>query len=1140
MILSGDRLLLAATDLSNHLACPHLTTLERGRAAGSLAAPPPRGGGRLQALRERGDAHEAAYLEHLRGSGREVTTIGDPEPAAPARTLELMRRGVAAIAQGALGADGWSGRPDLLLRVETPSDLGAHSYEVADTKLARETRAATLLQLCLYSDLLAAIQGRRPEYLSVVMPGRGFLPERFRLAESAAYYRAVKARLEAIVRAELDPAATYPLPASHCEVCRWWQDCDRRWRADDHPTLVAGLSVLHAAQLEAWSVTTLAAVAALADPLPGRPERGSAATYAGLREQAKLQLASRGRAVPAHEIRAGQAGKGLCRLPEPSPGDVFLDFEAARFVEPAGLEYLLGWVTVEAATPEYRALWALDGPAERRNFETFLDLLTARRERHPGFHVFHFGAYDLAALKRLATRYSTREDELDFLLREERFVDLHAVLRQGVRIGVESYSLKQIEACYGLKRATDLHAAGAALLHIERALELGWPDAVEEADRAAVEAYNREDCLSAAGARDWLEQRRQELVAAGAEIPRPPIGAGPPSETLTERKQRTRAVAARLLENIPAEAAARGPEQQAQALLAHSLEFFRREESVGGWEYYRLAALSDEERLEDPAAIAGLEFIETVGGTARCPVHAYRIPQQDVDLRGAPDALAGADDKIGTVTGISADRRTLEITKASKAAERHPSSIFLSTYISTVELEKSLCRLGEWVAENGLDAEAPACRAARDLLLRRPPRGIAPDGFAPRQGEDELAVARRAALALDRGVLPIQGPPGAGKTFTGARMIVELVRQGRRVGITATSHKVIRNLLDGVVAAAAQAGVRVRCLQKGDKGDESCLATESIRVADTNQKVETFLEDGEADVVAGTAWLWAREAMAGKVDVLFVDEAGQVSLATALAVAPAAGSLVLLGDPQQLEQPSKATHPDGVGVSALEHLLGGAPTVPAGRGLFLGRTWRMHPKITEFTSEQFYEGRLESAADLDRQRVVAPRLGEPGLYLLEVGHAGNQNKSVEEAAAIDALVRGWLAAGATFTDKNGATRPLAIDDILVVAPYNVQVGELARRLPPGAKVGTVDKFQGQEAPLVVYSMTSSSPEDAPRGMDFLYSRNRLNVATSRARGACVLVYSPRLLAAACRTPSQIRLANSLCRYAELATRLTPG
>jgi len=395
-----------------------------------------------------------------------------------------------------------------------------------------------------------------------------------------------------------------------------------------------------------------------------------------------------------------------------------------------------------------------------------------------------------------------------------------------------------------------------------------------------------------------------------------------------------------------------------------------------------------------------------------------------------------------------------------------------------------------------------------------------------------VRAARRLSLLLDRGALAIQGPPGSGKTFTGARMICDLVRAGKKVGVCAVSHKVILNLLREVVKAAAEEGVAVRCIRKPEKG---AVAEPGIAVADDNAAVRAALRGGQANVAGGTAWLWAREEYFEEVDVLFVDEAGQMSLANALAIAPCAKSLVLLGDPQQLEQPIQGSHPEGTAVSALEHVLGGPGTIAADRGLFLEETWRLPPAICGLTSELFYERRLLSRAGLERQALLGGgAFAGSGLWFVPARHDANQSASPEEVEIVDELVRTLMADGVRWRDRYGRERPLRLDDILVIAPYNAQVADLTARLPAGARVGTVDRFQGQEAPIVIYSMTTSTPEDAPRGMEFLYSPNRFNVATSRAQGACIVVGSPRLFEPDCQSPRQMKLANAFCRFLEVA------
>ena len=399
-------------------------------------------------------------------------------------------------------------------------------------------------------------------------------------------------------------------------------------------------------------------------------------------------------------------------------------------------------------------------------------------------------------------------------------------------------------------------------------------------------------------------------------------------------------------------------------------------------------------------------------------------------------------------------------------------------------------------------------------------------------GRPALDAALRIARAGDFGVLPIQGPPGTGKTYTAARMICELVRNGRRVGITANSHKVIANLLGEVMSAAKESSLDLRAVRKITGNPEGATPA-SVTLTKDNGQVFQELE-GSCQVAAGTAWLWARPEAMETVDVLFVDEAAQMSLANVLAVSHAGPNLVLVGDPQQLDQPTQGVHPEGTDGSALGHLLGDQQTISGDQGLFLEETWRLHPDVCAFTSEVFYEDRLAVRPGLGRQEVVSPGpITGTGLRFAPVSHLGNQSSSAEEVDAVASLVNGLTDGASRWIDRDGLEHPICLDDVLIIAPYNAQVFKIQERLP-GANVGTVDKFQGQEAPVVIYSMATSAPEEAPHGMEFLYSLNRLNVATSRARCVCILVGSPDLFSPECRSPRQMQLANAFCRYRELA------
>lgn len=1114
-----DQLYLSATDISNHASCAHLTSLNLERARGRLE-PPYFDDPTLDLLKQRGDAHERAFVDYLRSAGKRIVEIDKDQPwsEAAGATRRALSSGADVIVQAALMHDRWHGRADVLLRVERPSALGAWSYEPIDTKLASETRASAILQLCSYAELLEAQQGVLPERVHVVTPGTGFVPQRYRVRDYFAYYRHCRHRLEAALAAG---NRTSPEPTDHCGVCDWQPICDARRRELDHPSLIAGITRLQTRELASTGVMTMQAIADLPLPLTIRPSRGALETYVRVREQARVQCQGRQQGRLLHEVLPVQSGRGLARLPTPSEGDVFLDLEGDPFVCDGGREYLFG---LSDRADTYQAYWATTAEEERAAFERVVDDIMARWSRDPGMHIYHYAPYEPGALKRLMGRYGTRKDELDALLRAERFVDLCAILKQSVRASVERYSLKTVEPLYGYERALPLPDARRARRDVEYALEGNRLHALDGALKAQLEAYNRDDCVSAARLRDWLETLRAQHAA---DLPRPVSATGEATEAIAERQARVAALAARLAPDIPADPALRTPDQQARWLLANLLDFHRREDSVKWWEYFRLRDLSDDDCYDEPAAVAGLELVERVGGTAKYPIHRYRFPQQTVELK-PEDLLHTGDQELGDVVAIDRAARLIDIKKRGATANTHPTSAFTFHHFSTKVISRSIFALGERIADHGFDEGV-----ATQLLFAKPPRFSDGTTLPCADGADATELACRLGLRIDRSVLAIQGPPGTGKTTTAARMIRALVRAGKRVGVTANSHKVILNLLEAVVASSKQDGEPIQCIHKAD-----AHADGPVRETSKPADVLRALVDGTAPVAGGTAWLWSRDDFAGAVDVLFVDEAGQMSLANTLAASRAASSLVLLGDPRQLDQPQQATHPEGTDVSALGHLLRGAQTVPPDRGLFLGVTRRLAPAICRFTSELFYEGKLEAARGLEQQRIegTTPFAGA-GLFYVPVEHHGNRNVSPEEVDAVTRIVEGLVQPGTTWIDDKGQQRHLGPADVLVIAPYNAHVNALDARLgPQGIRVGTVDRFQGQEAPVVIYALATSTPEDAPRGMEFLYSLNRLNVATSRARCVCILVGSPKLFDPHCRTVHQLQLANAFCRYLELCDR----
>jgi uncharacterized protein len=1162
--------MFSPTAIANFLACQHLTALTRAAAAGKIKRPFFADPG-LDLLIKLGNAHETDYLRKLAEEQKlkiaEIPIEGSWSDAA-ARTVAAMRDGAEVIYQATFVSSSsteqpeiqkkeeqqtkatsqWQGRADFLIRVERPSDLGAWSYEVVETKLARSTKARAIIQLCFYSDLLAAIQGVVPDYMHVVLGG-GAAPDKFSVHRYLAYFRKVRREFESAYQAQ---AETYPEPVDHCRVCHWSTVCDASWRADDHLSLVANISRGQRKALVESGVNTVRGLASSdLSSIDGIGLQG----LTTIRGQARLQVQGRDEDRHVYELlEPPVAEKGLCSLPLPSPGDMFLDFEGDSFAYDGGLEYLFGVVTHtdEAdATPVYQPTWALDRAEEKQAFEKFIATVIERRKQFPDMHVYHYGSYEETAIKKMAGRHGICVDEVDELLRADVLVDLLRAVQQGLRASVESYSIKKLEPLYGYKRDMRLIDANVALSAFQAVLAFG---AVEQdlndedvaAIHQAIEGYNRDDCVSTLRLRDWLEVLRLELEEkTGAPLPRPAPKTGEATEDLSAYLEQVRAVEGRLVDGVPADNAERSEAQQAHWLLAQLLEWHRREEKSAWWDYFRLCDLTDQQLQEEKSALSGLVYEGVVGEVKKSLIHRYRFPLQDHAIDRAPSVHDPRTQKaVGEIVAIDNRALTIDIKRGKSSTVPHPTALVPHNVINAKVLRESLLRLGSSVADEKTQAGMPALpgatgaakayQAAHDLLLRGAPRLRGTTlGELTTAKQESVESAWQIALALDHTVLPMQGPPGSGKTYTGARMIVELIKQGQRVGITAVSHKVISKLLEEICAAAIESATSLTAIQKID-GNDGCSDTR-VKPTRDNAEVAAALASGEAQVAAGTVWLWARSEMADTVDVLFVDEAGQMSLANVLAASQAAKSVVLLGDPQQLDQPQRGVHPPGAEASALSHLLNGRATIANDRGLFLAESWRLHPDICSFTSEVFYDNRLLPRAENATQRLNAPGpFDGTGLVFVPVEHDGNSSESPEEVKTIAKLVEQLLGPCTTWTNKKGKVAPLLLKDVLIVAPYNAQVSALAQRLPAGARIGTVDKFQGQEAPVVIYSMTTSTPEDAPRGMEFLYSSNRLNVATSRAQCLTILVACPDLFEVQCKTPRQIELANAFCRYLELA------
>ncbi|WP_198402470.1 TM0106 family RecB-like putative nuclease [Rhodobacter sp. CZR27] len=1084
-------ILLSATDLMRFMGCAHATALDLAHLRGE--GPAPREDSEdAQLLQKQGDAHEAAHLGRLKSTGRRVIEIARGSLVRDAEaTRAALATGAEVVFQGALFAGNWGGWSDFLERVERPSDLGPFSYEVTDTKLKRKPSPKHVLQLVLYSDLLTGIQGVAPEHAHVEL-GSG---ERatLRLDDYAAYARQARARLETFVAA---PGPTRPTPTADCGLCRWGDHCAERWKAEDSLFTVANITRLQVGKLEAAGIGTMEGLANLDHPIRGMAET----TRLRLVTQARLQHA-RKTGAPAFELRPPAPGKGFDLLPEPQLGDLFYDIEGDPHYE-GGLEYLHGVWTDGA----FHAFWGHDHAAEAQALSDLLDFFRARLATHPAARIYHYAAYEITALKRLTTKYGIGEAFLDRLLRERRFVDLFAVVRGGLIGSEPNYSIKSMEAFYGRKREGEVKTAGGSVVAYERWRETGEQQILDE-----IEDYNRVDCVSTEELRDWLVGIRPE-------------GPWPVRDDDAASKEAEEDADAAALR---ASLAASGLPPDRQEMLFNLGLFHKREAKPAQWAVFDSVGKDEDELLDDLDALGGLEALGPAVPVKRSVARSYRFPPQETKLRGGGSATVPVEDgPPATVTIEALDPSSGEITLKTGQAKAHLLTDRLTLHPDwPLDTKVIAAALREVIADQ---CGPRRFTAVDDLLSRAVPRlttGPRPDLLA---GADLVAGTIAAVTAMDGTVLPIQGPPGTGKTYVTARAILTLVRQGHRVGVASNSHEAIRNVLMGCLSALEEADPDIT-LENAELAHKVSTGENGYPEGFKGITRATSNDDAaltRAHVVGGTAWFFARPEMEQRFDWLFVDEAGQVGLANLVAMGRAARNIVLVGDPRQLPQVIQGAHPEPANLSCLDWMLGEHATIPPDRGIFLPESRRMHPDVCRFISDQVYEGRLESHPDTARQRVTGTSFPEAGAFWLPVTHEGNAQTSPQEVAAI-AAAAGDLLKG-RWSDRNGTSRPMRASDIIVVAPYNAQVNALRQALPDAIRVGTVDKFQGQEAPVCLVSMTASSVEETPRGMEFLFSLNRINVAVSRAKGLALVFGAPRLREAKCTTVEPMRLVNTLC------------
>ncbi|MFV0634756.1 TM0106 family RecB-like putative nuclease [Demequina sp.] len=1108
-----------------------------------------------------GDVHERRILDAYRAQfGDGVVEI--PRPAhtpqgiadAVAATAAAFQSGAQVVFQAAFSAPDPERTTSFIGYADFITRQPDGSYRVEDTKLARRAKVTALLQMAAYAEQLERTGVPVDTTITLIL-GDGRRSDHH-LDDVAPVFRLRRERLLALIMQRQDEGTASHQPVEWgddryaiCGRCDW---CALEIDNNNDVLQVAGLSVAQRVKLRAHAIDTTAQLATSTDPIPGI----GATTLENLRTQASLQATRREGEPPPVQVTDASA---LSALPPPSEGDMFFDFEGDPLHEERGtwgLDYLWGWCD---AAERFTPIWAHSLEQEAVALRAFLDTVSERRERHPNMHVYHYAAYEKTHLLAAAVRHGFGADEVDDLLRQHVLVDLYPIVRRAMRVGSASYSIKKLEPLYfdrtreGVDNAGDSVDAYAQACALRDAGDVaGW-----EARLGDIARYNDDDVASTVQLRDWLLGFQRSAGVAYAA----PAQAAAPSDKAVAARQTADAVAAGLLKAADA-AAGRGDEDSALvARMARAAAVFHPNEDKVFWQSHYSRLVQPVDDWADERDVFVVERCEVLSEWERPP--RARTLKRRVRLHGraAPGSRWAEGDSPFAVYAQPAPFAVANAEPGARAA--HNRTAVLDSGPDWIELLESLPgdaapyseapvaltpstppatgalveQIQAWAQRVTAVPAAAVADPCVDLLLRRPPRvvgagALGEEGLSAADPEDATPAIVDSLLRLKQSYVAVQGPPGTGKTHVGSHAIAALVRDhGWRVGVVGQSHRVVENFLDAVVG---KAGLDASLVGKSRKGGDTELAARAQFTVLPSGGAASFVTGTSGGcVVGGTAWTFAGlvDKLDRPLDLLVIDEAGQFALPSTIAAAQAAMRLLLLGDPQQLPQVTQARHQEDVDASALGWQSAGHDVLPPELGYFLALTRRMHPALTEPVSRLSYERSLRAHAVASTRSLEGV---SPGLMPVPVMHAGNTVESVEEAATVVAIARDVL--GRAWTDP-GAGRdstPLTEADVIVITPYNGQVNAVQSALAAaglaGVRVGTVDKFQGQEAPVCIVTLAASSAREIPRGTEFLLNRNRLNVAISRGQWVGYLVHSPGLLDSMPHTPDRL---SEVARFAGL-------
>ena len=1118
----------------------------------------------MSLLADKGLQHEGNYLEKFKQDlgADNVFEISSNKETRAAETIKAMQSGHQVIFQAYLERENFAGSADFLVKKAGHSSLGNYYYEAWDTKLSLSTKTYFVIQLCCYSWMLEAVQGKVPEHTVVVLGNK--IQETYTLAAYYHYFLNLKTQFLKAQDTFQSDWAMMPDLALCSDYGVWSSFAKDELEKSDSLALVANIRKSQIKKLQDIGVNTLSDLAITEHT---KTKGISPDTFTKLKAQAAIQLASRGEEIPLFEVLNEQDGKGLSGLPPKSKLDIYFDIEGHPLVT-GGLEYLWGVSFEDANAAQgkqyaFKDWWAHDQAQEKLAFEGFIDWCYQRWQQDSTLHIYHYATYEITAINKMVNRYQTRKDQVAELYANHVFIDLYKVVKSGLLVGEPKYSIKNIEHLYRKDRDTLVANGGDSIVFYENWYSNGglenwieqangyksWlvnPDQFDWTDwntLKEIRSYNIDDCESTLELVEWLRKQQKDhaisFVVAEV-IPKKEIEK---TDKQIENEQKRQALIQRqqaLIDQFETQADLK-TDPQAE-LLVSLLHFYDRERKPKFFTYFQRAEKTDEELFDDDTVVFDLSLTsqQEIEGKISC-VALFKSDQplrtDKLDTATIKDTSA----KVIKITISKCDVHYSEInfvidTDQKDALQQLPLTLFADeARINTDNLENRLCDITEAYFETRLLPKLLATiinQANPSFTGQQSPLPISRIQYP--DNDDYLSAIICAVKMMDETCLCIQGPPGAGKTYTAKNIIKALVQQGKRIGVMSNSHAAIMNLLKPLIEELPETAISKIGGYGSQRDFKEQFEFEKFTQFEYRQ-VMKFTKTKPYDhyqIIGSTVYGFANEvSYAQPVDYLFVDEASQVALANLLAVSGAAKNIILMGDQMQLEQPIQGSHPGISGASALEFMLKAHAVIPDDKGIFLERTYRMHPDVCAPLSEIVYEGKLQADADNSKQIITLPKPSliskAHGILSVSVAHEGNSQSSVEEVQLVQQLIA-ELKTG-TFTNKDGQQKPITDADILVIAPYNMQVNLLKEKLGSTLKIGTIDKFQGQEAPVVIISMAISDVAESPRGLDFVLDINRLNVAVSRAQSLAIIVSNEGLEQCKVNSLEQMAKVGLFCR-----------